>query len=215
VTTTPTTTPARAATRAKPRTRVLTVAYGRAVRISGILKNLKRGGTPISRARILVYQLVTGTRAYRKVGSVRTNALGTYSYRVRAGASRTLYVVYPGTQRLRSAVSDLREVSNGRLSISASHISAGGQLVITGAVEGGHIPTGGVNVTIKYRQAGAPGSGTLGSVRTDPRGRYRFVQHFAANTKGLVYELWAAIPANQPKWPYLKASTEKLVRRIS
>ena len=103
---------------------------------------------------------------------------------MRPGASRTLYVVYPGTQILRSAISDLRERFNGKLSVNASRITAGGKLVVTGVVKGGHIPSGGVNVTIEYRQAGAPGSGTLGTVRTDSKGRYRFVQHFAANTQG-------------------------------
>jgi hypothetical protein len=214
---TATATAARATTKSKAtkrKAKVLTVAYGKAVKIAGTLKNLKLSGKPISGARILVYQVITGTRAYKKLGSVRTNAKGNYSYRVRPGASRTLYVVYPGTQLLRSAVSDLQERFNGKVSLNASKINAGGKLVITGAVKGGHIPSGGLNVTIDYRQAGAPGSGTLGTVRTDRRGRYRFVQHFAANTKGLVYDLWAVIPGNQPKWPYLKATTHRLVRHI-
>jgi hypothetical protein len=201
-------------TKAKPKAKTLTVAYGKAVKIAGTLKNMTLSGKPISGARILVYQVVTGTRAYKKLGSARTNARGIYSYKVRPGASRTLYVVYPGTQILRSAVSDLRERFSGKLSLNASKIPAGGKLVIKGSVKGGHIPSGGVNVTIKYRQAGAPGSGTLGTVRTDRSGRYRFVQHFAASTKGLVYELWAVIPGNQPKWPYLKATTERLTRHI-
>jgi hypothetical protein len=200
--------------KSKPKAKVLTVAYGKAVKITGTLKNVKRKGKPISGARILVYQVITGTRAYKKLGSARTNAKGNYSYKVRPGASRTLYVVYPGTKLLRSAVSDLQERFNGKVSLNASKINAGGKLVITGTVKGGHIPSGGLNVTIDYRQAGAPGSGTLGTVRTDRKGRYRFVQHFATNTKGLVYELWAVIPGNQPKWPYLKATTHKLVRHI-
>ncbi len=88
-------------------------------------------------------------------------------------------------------------------------------LVVTGTVKGGHIPPGGLNVTIDYRQVGAPGSGTLGTVRTNSRGSYRFTQHFAPNTHGLIYELWAVVPGKQPKWPYLKASTARLVRHVS
>lgn len=214
VTATAQATAARAATRARPRPNVLTVAYGRTVKIAGLLEIVKRGGKPISRGRIVVYQVVTGTHGYRKLGSLLTNARGKYSYSVRPGASRTLYVVYPGTRLLRSAISDLRERFNGELSLNASRIAAGGKLVITGAVKGGHIPSGGVNVTIEYRQLGAPGAGTLGTVRTDGNGNYRFAQHFASNTKGLVYEVWAAIRGNQPKWPYLNATTRRLVRHI-
>ena len=85
--------------------------------------------------------------------------------------------------------------------------------MITGAVQGGHIPSGGLSVTIDYRQVGAPGSGTLGTVRTNSKGGYRFTQHFATATRGLVYELWAVVP-RQAKWPYLKAVTKHLVRRV-
>jgi hypothetical protein len=197
----------------KPAGHVLTVRYGKAVTITGMLKDLARGGRPIAGAEVLIYQEVVGAQAYAKLGSAKTKANGRYTYRVKPGASRTLYVVYPGTELLRSAASDLQEKFGGKLTVGASAITAGARLIVTGAVKGGHIPSGGLSVTIDYRQVGAPGSGTLGTVRTNRKGRYRFTQHFATATRGLVYELWAVVP-KQAKWPYLKAVTKRLVRRV-
>jgi hypothetical protein len=197
----------------KPAGHVLTVHYGKAVTVTGVLKDLARGGRPIVGAKVLIYQEIVGAKAYAKLGSAKTKANGRYTYRVKPGASRTLYVVYSGTELLRPAASDLQEKFGGKLTVGASGITAGAKLIVTGAVKGGHIPSGGLSVTIDYRQVGAPGSGTLGTVRTNGKGRYRFTQHFATATRGLVYELWAVVP-KQAKWPYLKAMTKRLIRHV-
>lgn len=65
-----------------------------------------------------------------KVGATRTDAAGAYRYRVKPGASRTLYVVYPGSASLRPAASQLLEHSVGYLILDASRIRAGGKLTI-------------------------------------------------------------------------------------
>jgi hypothetical protein len=180
-----------------------------------MLKDVTHHGVPISGAKILVYQRLSGSRAYSRVGSARTNAAGKYRYRVRPGASRTLYVVYPGNRLLRPAASQLLEHSSGSISLDASSIMAGGRLTIRGQVLGGHVPRGGLEVTIDYRQLGAPGSGTLGTVRTDRRGRYAFSQYFSPSTRGLHYELWAVVPRGQSGWPYMGAATARVIRRVA
>jgi hypothetical protein len=201
----------------KPRSlgHALMVRYGAAITITGSLKDVTHHGIPISGARILVYQQLMGSRRYTRVGSARTNAEGAYRYRIRPGASRTLYVVYPGNSLLRPAASQLLEHSAGSVTLDASRVHAGGKLVISGAVRGGHVPRDGLEVTIDYRQLGAPGSGTLGTVRTDSRGRYRFTQHFSRTTKGLAYEVWAVVPSGQSGWPYVGATTPHVLRRVS
>jgi hypothetical protein len=162
-----------------------------------------------------VYQQLSGSHTYSRVGSARTNTAGAYRYRVKPGANRTLYVLYPGSSLLRPAASELPEHSSGSVSLEASSIRAGGRLVITGQVQGGHIPRGGLEVTIEYRQLGAPGSGTLGTVRTDRHGRYAFSQYFAPSTRGLAYELWAVVPRGQSGWPYLGAATAHVIRHVA
>jgi hypothetical protein len=115
---------------------------------------------------------------------------------------------------MRPAVTQMEERFDGRLTISASAIRAGGRLLVSGVVKGGHIPAGGVAVTIDYRQVGAPGSGTLGTVRTNRSGDYRFSQHFSHATKGLSYEVWAVVSGGQPGWPYVRGRSIPLVRHI-
>lgn len=198
----------------RPVSRVLKVRFGHAVTLSGALKDVTHHGRPVSGAQIVVYQQLAGSHSYTRLGSTRTSLSGDYRYRVRPGATRTLYVVYPGSTLLRPAASQLREQSSGEVRIDASSIHAGGRLVITGVVKGGHIPKGGLEVTIDYRQQGAPGSGTLGTVHTDSRGRYSFTQRFSARTRGLVYELWAVVPGGQARWPYLGAVTGHVIRRV-
>jgi hypothetical protein len=204
----------RSARAAEARPDQLTVRYGHAERIGGMLTNVQLAGQPIDGAKILVYQRVVGQKRYTRLGTARTNLQGRYSYRVKAGASRALYVVYPGTRVMRPAVTQMEERFDGRLTISASAIKAGGRLLVSGVVKGGHIPAGGVAVTIDYRQVGAPGSGTLGTVRTNRSGDYRFSQHFSHATKGLSYEVWAVVPSGQPGWPYVRGRSIPLVRHI-
>jgi hypothetical protein len=210
---------ARAATAARSRRReaaagIVRVAYGRALTITGTLTDLSHQGTPISGSQVVIYEQIKGAGSYTKVGSVITNRAGSYRYRVPPGASRTLYVVYPGSAELRPAASRMFVRSAGSVSLRASRIEAGGELVIDGQVRGGYIPHGGLEVTIDYRQLGAPGSGTLGTVHTDPRGDFRFTQHFSRDTRGLRYELWAVVPRNQPGWPYSGASAPPVLRRV-
>lgn len=204
----------RRAARLKPERAVLRVRYGARVTISGMLIDMTHHRTPISGARILIYQRLAGASAYTRLGAARTDAEGLYRYQVRPGASRMLYVVYPGNALLRPAASQLQEQSQGSLSLRASSIQAGGSLVIDGYVRGGEIPRGGLDVTIDYRQLGAPGSGTLGTVRTNRNGHFRFSQHFSRGTRGLEYQLWAVVPGGQAGWPYLGAHTSRVTRRV-
>lgn len=198
----------------KPGRAVLRVRYGERVTITGMLMDMTHHRTPISGARILIYQRLSGARAYTRLGEARTNPAGLYRYRVRPGASRTLYVVYPGNALLRPAASQLQEQSEGSMSLRASSIQAGGRLVIDGYVRGGAVPRGGLDVTIDYRQLGAPGSGTLGTVRTTRNGHFRFSQRFSRGTRGLEYQLWAVVPGGQAGWPYLGAHTSRVIRRV-
>jgi hypothetical protein len=202
------------ATVARARTSgVVTVAYGRPLNLRGALTNLGNGRRPVAGATVLIYEQITGAAGYSLLGSTDTDAAGRYAYQVPAGASRSIYVIYPGSSELRPASSDLRERSIGQVAMNVSTIRAGGTLVIRGRVKGGHIPDGGVNVTIDYRQAGAPGSGTLGTTRTNAKGDYRFSQPFAADTRGLVYIVWAVVQ-NEPGWPFLSARSPSYTRPV-
>lgn len=194
---------------------VLTLAFGRALTLRGALRDLTHHGAPISGARVDIYQRTVGRQAYHLLGWALTNSTGGYRYRVRPGPSRALYVVFPGNSLLRPAASQLEERSKGSIELRVSSIRAGGVLVMTGTVRGGQIPRSGLGVTIDYSQLGAPGSGTLGTVRANAHGRFRFKQPFARQTRGLTYVLWAVIRRGQPGWPFAGAATPRVTRRVS
>ncbi|MGH2843687.1 MAG: hypothetical protein ACRDKL_08910 [Solirubrobacteraceae bacterium] len=134
---------------------------------------------------------------------------------MKGGASRLVFAVYPGTEKLRSAVSQLPERFTGSVSINTNQVTAGGTLLVTGAVEGGHIPTGGVNVTVHYCQVGLPGCGQFGTIRTNAKGAYSFKQHFTEATKGLRYRLWVTVAPGQPGWPYYGATSKQVIKRVA
>ncbi|MGC9220131.1 MAG: hypothetical protein ACP5H2_02105 [Solirubrobacteraceae bacterium] len=193
--------------------RSLTVSYGSGVTLHGVVFSVARNHRPVRGARVKVYEQVAGASGYQLLGVTVTNAAGGYFFKVRPGASRRLFILYPGSRRLRPAVASLSELSKGRLALSVSQVHAGGVMRISGRVLGGHIPRGGVSVTIAYRQAGAPGQGVLGVVRTSAAGRFSFVQPFARTAEGLTYLVWSRVPA-QPGWPYLSATTAPVSRLV-
>ncbi|MGH2843662.1 MAG: hypothetical protein ACRDKL_08770, partial [Solirubrobacteraceae bacterium] len=194
--------------------KAIQLPYGRALTVHGRLRD-DRADRPIAGATIKIYQQIAGTRTVKRIGRTKTNWLGGYSYRIRPGASRVVFVAYPGTARLRSAVAQLAERSGGSVTLRASGVRAGGQLTLGGRVLGGHIPRGGVAVTINYQQVGLPGRGTFGTVRTGRRGTWRFVQPFNPATAGLAYRVWVTVPSPQAGWPYLSAQSAALIRRIA
>jgi hypothetical protein len=194
---------------------LLVVAYGKTVTLNGVLRDLEHGDRVIAHAKIYVYQEISGTSKISLVGKTTTNAHGRYSYRVKGGASRVVFALYPGTEKLRSAVSQLPEHFTGSVSLSTNAVRAGGTLLLNGAVAGGHIPAGGVNVTVHYCQVGLPGCGQFGTIRTNTKGQYSFKQYFTAATKGLRYKLWVTVPAGQPDWPYDGATSTKVVKLVT
>jgi hypothetical protein len=194
--------------------RSLVLGYGKAVTLKGVLRNKTLGNKPIPSAVIDVYQEVASTSKVSLLGTTKTNKAGDYTYRVKGGASRLVFVAYPGTSELRSAFAQLKEQFAGSVTLKASRIRAGKKLILSGQVKGGYIPAGGVNVTISYQQVGAPGSGTLGTARTNGKGQYSFKQYFAARDKGLKYRLWVTVSAGQHGWPFTKAASRKFTRQV-
>ena len=195
-------------------THAVTVGYGQSLVVSGTLRNLRAGGRPIARAPIDVWGQVAG-HAPISLGSTMTGAGGGYRFSIGAGASRTVYVTYAGTRRLRAAVAQLEERFTGEVTLNANRAAAGQRLTLSGRVMGGHVPGRGLNVTIDGKILGYPGSQQLGTVRTNARGAYRFSFVLPAATRGLTYSLWVLVLARlNPGWPFLGARGRTLTRNV-
>ena len=191
----------------------LTEKFGKAVTLKGVLRNRQNHDKPIAQQKLIVYQLVSGKSKARKIGTVKTNAKGRYSYRARGGPDRILYVAYPGTHKLRPSVVQARETFTGKVTFHAGQVRAGGKLTITGVVKGGYIPAGGVEATVHFHQAGAPGSGVLGTIRTNKHGHFRFEQRFSRQVQGMRYQLWVTV-GSQRSWPYKHARSRTITRFV-
>ncbi len=197
------------------RSAVVTVPFGTSLTLRGRLYNLKQHNAEIPHARVDVWAVGAGGRP-ALIGHTFTSRSGTYKFRVRAGATREVYAAYVGSHRLRAAVAQIRERIRGRVTISGNQAAAGKLLRIIGRVKGGHIPSGGLNVTLKGKIVGYPGSQQLGTIRTDSAGRYHYAIRLPAATRGLTYRLWLVVPSRlNPRWPFLSATSTVLTRRVA
>lgn len=190
------------------------VAYGRSLTLTGALRNIRAGGRPIPHAPIDVWGQVAGHSPVL-LGTTTTSATGAYRLSIGAGASRSVYVTYAGTRRLRAAVARITERFAGGVTLNATQAAAGQRLTLSGRVLGGHVPARGLNVTVEGKIVGYPGSQQLGTVRTDLRGSYRFSFVLPADTRGLTYRLWLVVlPRLNPGWPFLGAHSRTLTRHV-
>lgn len=192
------------------------LAYGQKLTLTGKLTDSARHGQAVRGAAIRIYAKANGSRTITLLHTVHTGRRGKWSYRVRAGVSRILYVTYPGNSRLRSATDELRQAFSGKVTTSASGaFVAGHKVTLMGRVRGGHIPAGGVHLQIWYTVAGSGAPLTHWMDVTSQRnGRWRYSFRLNGYTAGLTYEFEARV-RGQSGWPYRGATSRPLVKAIS
>ena len=195
--------------------RVVRVRFGARIRVYAALTDA--GGHPLGHQPIQVVQQVRGpATTFTAVGAATTDAAGQLTYRVDPGPSRTLRLVYPGSDAIKASVGDI----NIRVPAHSSfHVDRGTAhlhqpVVFTGQVKGGPIPEGGVAVQLEgrdYRTGWIPVS-PAGKLRTDRSGHWHYT--FAAQRQSgprFTYPFRLAILAD-PRFPYLPSTTKpKLV----
>ncbi len=195
--------------------RVVRVRFGARIRVYAALTDA--GGHPLGHQPIQVVQQVRGpATTFTAVGAATTDAAGQLTYRVDPGPSRTLRLVYPGSDAIKASVGDI----NIRVPAHSSfHVDRGTAhlhqpVVFSGQVKGGPIPEGGVAVQLEgrdYRTGWIPVS-PAGKPRTDRSGHWHYT--FAAQRQSgprFTYPFRLAILAD-PRFPYLPSTTKpKLV----
>jgi len=193
---------------------VVTLGYGKKLAISGTLRDLKARRNPITGATVDVWAQVSGSKP-SLIGRTKTNARGVYEFTAPGGASRSVYVTYAGTRKLRGAVTQMSERFTGRVTLIANQAAAGKRLTLTGRVTGGHVPAHGLNITVDGKIVGYPGSQQLGTLHTNARGAYRYSIKMPSGTRGLTYRLWLVVQSRlNPGWPYAGAHSPTLTREV-
>jgi hypothetical protein len=202
-------------TKAKVSVPTIKLRYGQKLTITGKLTNTTKRGAAVKHVPIRIYAKVNGSGTITLLHSVRTGEKGMWRYRVKAGVSRVLYVTYPGNSTLRSATDELRQAFSGKVTIdTSSAFIAGNEVTLTGRVQGGHIPTGGVHLQIWYTIAGsrAPFTHWM-DVTSKPNGRWRYSFRLNDYTAGLTYEFEVRV-RGQSGWPYRGAMSRPAVKAI-
>jgi hypothetical protein len=183
-----------------PAVPTIKLAYGQRLTLSGKLTAKRKA---VKGAAIRIYQKVNGTGTYSLLRTVHTGRKGNWSYRIGGGASRTLYVTYPGSSALRSATAELKQSVTGRVTLSGSGAFVASHTVtLSGRVQGGHIPADGLQVQIWYTVAGSRSPFVHWMDATSKRdGRWHYSFRLGGYTAGLTYEFEARV-RGQSGWPY-------------
>jgi hypothetical protein len=185
------------------------VRYGRGASFSGRLFAGRRSplsGMPVR----LIEHFDPGSATAERTTTVRTGEGGTFSFHLRPGPSRDLIAIAPPTATLRGASSQpLRLTVRGgvRIRVSSTVARVGGKpVVFRGGVAGDAIPAEGKTVQLQFRLPGLPWS-EFRTIRTDPRGHFRYAYRFADDdSRGVRFQFRAYAPA-QAGWPYEPAGS--------
>jgi hypothetical protein len=159
------------------------VPYGRAVAVRGIVRDAT--GAPVRGVALTLLAALDGR--WRQAGATWSGSDGRFSVLTGSGPSRRL-VVTAGSIRsrpLRLAV---------RASIRLRSIRQGDRTVVRGRLRGGHVPPGGVLVTIEARHGGR--WLRAATLITDRHGR------FGARLDPAPPQRLRATVARQPGYPF-------------
>ena len=177
----------------------LRVAFGRTATLSGVLETWQ--GRPVPGATLEIADRLRTRKAWRAAGTASTDAAGAFSWRVPAGASRTLRAAYAGTEVLLPAALEARVLvpAAGTLRVSRRRARNGGRVVFAGRLRGRPLPRGGRTVDLQAHYRGA--WRTFATPRADARGRWRQPYRFGA-TRGRVVYRFRAVVKRDAGYPY-------------
>lgn len=194
-----------------------TVPYGHGSTFRGRLfvgRRAPLAGVPVQ----VVETFDAGAQPRRRTATVHTSVSGEFAVHLAPGPSREVRAVAaPSATRQGASSRPLRlQVRSGvRLHVSAPVARVGGRpIVFRGAVSaaGAPIPAEGRSVQLQFRLPGLPWS-EFRTLRTDPRGRFRYPYRFADDdSRGARFQFRAFVPA-QANWPYLPSNSRPVAVR--
>ncbi len=162
---------------------------------------LSANGVPVRHATVSVTSQLRTGGGFARVGSLRTDARGSFTYRVGSGASRTLRFRWDGTDTEKPAVAEARVGVPARTSIGVDRrrVRNGEAVTFGGRLLGRPLPEGGKLVDLQVRLRGR--WRTFATPRTDRAGRWSFAYRFEA-TRGLVVYSFRARIRREAAYPY-------------
>jgi len=186
----------------------LKLAYGGASTADGLATT--GAGVPIVGGTVQITETING--ASTVLGTATTNGSGRWVYHLPAGPSRQLEFEYMGTPLIDTATGSAgAELVTGSITIKApKSVKVGHQLVLTGKLPGGYIPTQGVPLRVYYTEKGAKGTGDYAATyHTNNKGAFTIKEPSRATARGHTYTFWVKVVTPSP-WPYNGATSKKL-----
>jgi hypothetical protein len=192
--------------------KVIGPAYGRSHKLIGLLETA--AGRPVAGALIHVIRTPIGWPS-RTIATLRTNRAGAFSY-LASGPSGTLRFDYAGTPTIHPASATQRLRSQAGLLLHVPHDITVGSLTMSGRVQGGFIPSGGVLVQLWYLVNGSTNFGWQpfsNAIRTSRSGTWHLTVPIHEGSQGYVYSFRAQVDA-QSGWPWLQTRSAVANRYI-
>lgn len=188
------------------------IKYGQTATLTGQLRDAE--GRPIRGATVDVYSAIARKgQVQRQVGSVTTDADGSYRWVAPIGVSRNIRFAYRATLGA-TEYSDVADVAlrvRGRLTFKAvrRHVRSFGTMHLRGRLFGSGLPSRGALIEIQYLD------GTKwkpAAVRRTKRGKVRFDYRFKRTKKGTF--TFRARLRNQTGVPLLGTVSKKVVVKV-
>ncbi len=195
--------------KAKPVTK-LGLGYGKRAPSSGRLVTAQ--GAPIANAPIVVDGQTRSGGAFVKLGIARTDARGSFRFKVPAGPSRTVRYRYEGTNTVQPAAAQLTTKVNAaaRLKVDRRHLRNSQSVRFTGRLLGKPIPKAGKLVALQAKVG--RGWRTFATPRANRKGVFKHRYRFTATTGLRRYE-FRAVVAREDAHPY-EAGVSRIVKVI-
>jgi hypothetical protein len=184
----------------------IALPYGHGIAFSG--RVVSALGAPLEEAQVAIVQtFASGAVPSRAVALVRTDASGSFTYRLPPGPSREVVASFAGDRLASRATGQgvhLAVRSALALHASASSARIGGRPVVFRgrvAAAGTRIPPTGLPVELQFRYPGA-GWSEFRTVQTDAGGRFRYAYAFTDDdSRGVRFQFRAHVAAVDG-WPY-------------
>jgi hypothetical protein len=191
-------------------TKVPVVAPGQAIRVANGSKQRLYGlltdanGHPIENQPVTVLQQVRDQTAQTTAATTTTNQLGQLSWLAPGGPSRTIVFRYDGTDTLEPSAGSISvavPVSAAAAKVSPRKVALDQPFTVTGRLLGGHVPAGGVIVTIEGRDNGVWATLPGGVIKTNGSGAFRLRTRITRGIGVYTYPLRVVV-ASQYGYPF-------------
>lgn len=186
------------------------VPFGSKVHLGGRLVN--RAGHALADAKVLVYSRPKeGTE--QLVGTVTTNASGSFSYAVEARASHSFRFAYPGTATILPIedTATLLVKGTSTFTVTPKRVKNGGSVTFAGRVKGRPLPEAGKLLELQVRFTS--GWQTFRTIHTEADGTWRIPYLFDRTCGEAEFDFRAHL-AGEAGWPLETGNSRRLTVRV-